>query len=422
MLLKKLEIRNMRRIRQADIEFYGSGLQVIQGINQCGKTIVAQCIAMTLDGPNSFVPGMITGGEAQAEVIAYTDEGLKIRTEIKDAVKQVVSRKDDATGKYVQISGGVRAFLNSIRSGLEMPWSLRDMTDGDIINILKDRTGITETIAKIDIDIKEKEDLRTEVGRDRKKLGTINPVESKEAPAAIDNIRAERQKAVDYMKSVRAEFNKVSDEIRGMCYFQTVADMRKTAEWIETNIKRIETTLAKHKTYTQDDVDNLDNQINEWIEEDRKATEYKKYLRWKEETEGLTRRYEALTNEIETLRSERKKVLASMKLGIRGLEIGDDNFLYHKGVMRGITKANKIGNWSTAESVQIFFSIGACFSGAMKVLVVDNAESLDESTTGAISKWAERNGFLVILLKVAEIPEELEEGIIYLKEGEVLTA
>ncbi len=57
----------------------------------------------------------------------------------------------------------------------------------------------------------------------------------------------------------------------------------------------------------------------------------------------------------------------------------------------------------------------------MKVLVVDNAESLDLKTVTAISDWAEKAGFLVIMLKVAEMPEELEEGIIYLKEGEVIT-
>jgi hypothetical protein len=35
--------------------------------------------------------------------------------------------------------------------------------------------------------------------------------------------------------------------------------------------------------------------------------------------------------------------------------------------------------------------------------------------------WAEKAGFLVITLRVAEAPETLEEGVIYLKEGEVVT-
>ena len=109
-----------------------------------------------------------------------------------------------------------------------------------------------------------------------------------------------------------------------------------------------------------------------------------------------------------------------MKLGVKGLEIGEDNLLYHNGAVRGITETQKTGNWSTAESVQVFFGLGARFSGEMKVLVADNAESLDTKTTEAITKWADGAGFLVIMLKVAEVPETLEEGIIYLKEGEVV--
>jgi DNA transposition AAA+ family ATPase len=70
--------------------------------------------------------------------------------------------------------------------------------------------------------------------------------------------------------------------------------------------------------------------------------------------------------------------------------------------------------------VQVFFSIGARYSGAIRILVVDNAESLDSETTESISKWAEKAGFLVILLKVSDVPENLEEGIIYVKDGDVI--
>ncbi|MGP1594863.1 MAG: AAA family ATPase [Treponema sp.] len=82
----------MRKIKQADIEFHGSGVQVIQGMNKSGKTTVAQSIALTLNGAKSCVPGMITSGEEKAEIIAYTDNGLKIRTVVTDTVKQDVSR------------------------------------------------------------------------------------------------------------------------------------------------------------------------------------------------------------------------------------------------------------------------------------------------------------------------------------------
>jgi hypothetical protein len=57
----------------------------------------------------------------------------------------------------------------------------------------------------------------------------------------------------------------------------------------------------------------------------------------------------------------------------------------------------------------------------MKVIIVDNAESLDSKTTAIISDWAEKSSLLVILLKVADVPESLEDGIVYVREGEVVT-
>jgi hypothetical protein len=56
----------------------------------------------------------------------------------------------------------------------------------------------------------------------------------------------------------------------------------------------------------------------------------------------------------------------------------------------------------------------------MKMLVVDNAESLDEDTQKIMSDWASKSGFLVVLLKVGEIPEDKEDGVIYVKEGEIV--
>jgi hypothetical protein len=338
-----------------------------------------------------------------------------------DTVKQVVSRLDPVTGKYAPLSGGVRAFIDGIRSGLEMPWSMRDMTDAEIIERLKKRSGVAQKIAEIDAATKEKEALRAEVGRDKKKLGTPVPVDEVKHPDPIDALKAEREEAVCYIKSLDEEFARKSEEVRQKCNFKAVSDMREVATLIEKNAARIEVQLAKRKTYTQSDVDAFDKQLADWYEGEKKAVAYDQYLKNKVEIETLSAQYDGLTTEIETLRESRKKALANMRLA-KGLEIGEDNLLYHNGIVRGITETNRVGNWSTAENVQVFFGLGARFSGEIRVIVVDNAESLDENTVAAISEWAESASYLVILLKVASIPEELEEGIIYLKEGEVLKA
>jgi DNA repair exonuclease SbcCD ATPase subunit len=202
MLLKRLEIRNCRKVRQADIEFHGPGLQVIQGANESGKTTLAQSIAITFGGPKEVVPGMVSHGEEQAEIIAYTDNELKIRTVIQGGAKQTVFQKDETTGRYVSVSGGVRAFLDSLRSGLELPWAMRDWTDAKIIELLKDKTGLTEKIAEIDAAIRAKETARTETGRDIKRFGTLDPIGEAKHPDPVDSIQAEREKAKTYGSSL----------------------------------------------------------------------------------------------------------------------------------------------------------------------------------------------------------------------------
>ncbi|MDR1231302.1 MAG: AAA family ATPase [Spirochaetaceae bacterium] len=421
MLLKRLEIRNMRKIKQAEIEFHGPGTEVIQGANMSGKSTVAQSIALTMNGPKEVTPGMISRGEEQAEIIALTDDGLEIRTIVSEKTEQKVKRYDEKLCRFVSVSGGVRAFLNSICSGLEMPWALRDMTDAKIIELVKNRSGVEETIAAIDADLKEKEAQRTETGREKKRMGEpIKVPETKHPVLPIDGIKAECEKARVYLSWRENTLLQAGDYVRERCHFTNQEQIAALAKEVRELADETAAKFGKGKAYTQTDIDEYDRQIAQWYDVEKKAAEYDRYIKDKKEWDRLTCLYDDFTLEIEDLRAKRKKTLADMKLGVKGLEIGEDNMLYHNGALRGITETNKTGNWSTAESVQVFFGLGARFAGEMKVLVVDNAESLDPKTTGSITSWAEKAGFLVIMLKVAEVPETLEDGIIYLKEGEVL--
>jgi hypothetical protein len=94
---------------------------VIEWTNRRGKTTVAQAIAIAMNGAKDFVPGMITHGQEAAEIIAFTDNELNIRTVMGENVKRTVSQYDESLGRYVNVAGGVCAFLASICSGLEQP-------------------------------------------------------------------------------------------------------------------------------------------------------------------------------------------------------------------------------------------------------------------------------------------------------------
>jgi DNA repair ATPase RecN len=422
MLLKELEILNCRKVKQATISFHGPGLQVIQGQNGSGKSTIAQAIQLTLEGSRAFSPGMITLGESQAEVVAITDDGVKIQTKINgDTVKQTVSRLDEESGRYVQVSGGVRTFLEGIRSGFEMPWAMREMTDAKIIEILKDRTGITQKINEIDAARKDKELLRTDIGREKKNLGTPGPeLEKAEHPPEIDELQADREAAIAYLEKEAEILVKAAYYIKEKCVFNSLEEIARLKAVVDVASNHAIDKLKNEKKYSHEQLVELERQYSDWLRLEQKALAYDEYRKKTDKIESLTKQYNSLTGEIEGLREQRKKMLSGMKI-LKGLEISEDNVLVHNGAIRGITDTNKIGNWSTAESVQVFFSIAARFAGDMKVIAVDNAESLDSKTTEIISKWAEKAQFLVLLLKVAEIPENLEDGIIYVREGEIVT-
>jgi DNA repair exonuclease SbcCD ATPase subunit len=423
MLLRELQILNCRKIVQAQVQFHGPGLQVIQGMNGSGKSTIAQAIQLTLEGPKAFTPGMIRLGESQAEIIAVTDDGVKIKTQISGkTVKQIVQKLDEKSGRYTAVSGGVREFLESIRSGFELPWAMRDLTDAKIIEILKDRCGITKKINEIDAELKDKETMRTEIGRDKRALGELGeaPAET-EHPPCIEQIKTERESAMVYMARVEGAFEIAAKDIKEKCVFSSIEEIGNLHGVIDDAIKCVRDKLEGQTVYTQKDLDELESKYSNWVEIEKKANEYDAYIEKKEKIDALEAEYKRLTQEIEGLREKRKLVLSEMNLGVKGLEISEENQLVYNGAIRGITDTNKVSNWSTAESVKVFFSIAAKFSGEIKVIVVDNGESLDSNTMDAITIWSESAGFLIVILKVADVPSDLEEGIIYVKDGAVIS-
>lgn len=420
MLLKKIEIRNVRKIKQAEIEFHGKGLQVIQGLNKSGKSTVGQAIALTLGGVKDAVPGMIKLGESKAEVVAYTNDGLKIRTTIDGQVKQEVSSLNEKSGYYEKVSGGVRTFLDSIRSGLEAPFSMKDWTDEDVIELIKERSGVSEKIEKIDKEIKMLEEERLLVGREKKAKGNPVPVAEAKHGKPIDElikskteIRAKMDKKKQFYKDINYKIKSVSiSDINSLEeYINQIQEALVVAREIEENETR---------RYTEEDIYKIDVEIAEWNKREAMANQYDAYIRTLEEINVLDEKYKNLTRMIEEKRLKRKETLNSMELGVKGLEITEDGKLLHNGVLRGITKTNPIGNWSTAQSLQVFFLLGLRFAGKIKVMVMDNAECLDELHTKIISDLASKHDFLLIMLKVGGIPKEWDEGVIYLREGAVL--
>jgi hypothetical protein len=162
------------------------------------------------------------------------------------------------------------------------------MPDAKIIELLKNRCGIESKIAAIDAAIKDKETLRTETGRDKKKLGDPAAREQKvddriKQPDPIDNIKAERQKAADQIAWRRMQFEEANEHLRKNCVFQTLDQLKEYKKLVDESEATLMSVLASRearekKAYTQADVDCFDKQLSAWIELKQKVDVYEKYL------------------------------------------------------------------------------------------------------------------------------------------------
>lgn len=258
------------------------------------------------------------------------------------------------------------------------------------------------------------------VGREKKAKGKPIPVAEAKHGASIDELirhKAEIRAKIDAKNEFYKEINyKVRDVI--------IKDINSLEECINhmQNALSIAREMEERESMscTEDDIHKLDIEIAEWNKKEAMALQYDAYVRTLEEINTLEKRYKELTQSIEEKRAIRKETLNSMKLGVKGLEITEEGCLLHNGVLRGITKTNPVGNWSTSQSLQVFFLLGLRFAGKIKVMVMDNAECLDELHTKLISDLASKNDFLLIMLKVGRVSGEKDEGIIYIKDGSIV--
>jgi len=56
----------------------------------------------------------------------------------------------------------------------------------------------------------------------------------------------------------------------------------------------------------------------------------------------------------------------------------------------------------------------------LSAVFIDRGESYDEDGLNALAKWSEENSIQTFVTIVDSIPEELEPGVFYVKEGNVV--
>lgn len=386
MKITLLEISNFKRLRALRLEPNESGLTVIGGRNGQGKTSVLDAIAFALGG-EKYRPSNPKREDAigEASIHIETDDGLVIERKGKNADLTVT----DSTGKRHG-----QTLINSLISKLaiDLPQFL-NVNDKQKADILLQILGIGDKLAKLEREEKAKYDTRTTVGRmaeQKKKAAADMPYyeDVPDEPVSIKELIAQQQEIL-VRNGVKQQ---LSDDLEANK--RHLATYKAQLKEITEAVKRLEANIAEAESadLTMEDTSELEAQIADFEETNRKISENAAKRRREEEADDLSDQYDALTKEIEDIRKARIALLDGCDLPYPGLTVEDGTLLLDGKAWDCM---------SGSQQMIVGAAIALRLNPKCKFVRLDKLEQLDLETLGEFNDWLVENGLQAIATRVS---------------------
>lgn len=403
MKITLLEITNLKRLKAVRVEPTDAGLTIIGGRNAQGKTSVLDGIAYALGGEN-YRPSNLRRDGAIAETAIHieTDDGLVIERKGKNSSLSVT----DSTGKRQG-----QSLINTLVSKLaiDLPKFLNS-SDKEKAETLLQILGIGDELDKLDREEKAKYDTRTQVGRmaeQKKKAAADMPYHEDVGtePVSIADLVKQQQEilgrnGVKQKLAADLEANKRQVE----SYRAQLKEIEETVSRLEADIKK-----AEAEDLSLEDTSELEAQIKDFEETNRKISENKAKQTREEEADDLQDQYDTLTTEIEDVRKRRMDLLAKADLPYPGLSVKD-------GLLLLDGKA-----WdcmSGAQQMIVGSAIASRLNPNCRFVLLDKLEQLDLDTLKEFDEWLKGQDLQCIATRVSTNSDG--ECSLVIEDGEVV--
>lgn len=410
MKIVTLELANVKKVKALRLEPKSNGLTVIGGRNAQGKTSVLDAIAYAFGG-EKFRPTNLKRDGAVGDTIIHieTDDGYIIERKGKNAALTIT----DPSGRR-----GGQAILDGMISkiAIDLPKFL-NANDRDKADTLLRLIGVGDELARLEREEKSKYDTRTMVGRevDKKQKAAEDMLWHEDAPekkVSVSELIAQ-QKEVLARNGLRAEhrrdFESLTAERNRLC--SQMEDLKKR---IDEVTRKLELANAAITNDGEDEsTAELERQIADFEEINRKVEANAERTRRLAEAEALREQYNSLTAEIEGVRAARKALLDGAVLPYPGLSV-------ENGVLTLDGKA-----WdcmSGSQQLIVGCSIAARLNPSARFVLLDKLEQLDMDTLACFGKWLEDNDLQCIATRVStggECSVVIEDGEAVLPDGTV---
>jgi len=428
--LKTLAATHIMRIRALQVDFDESGIVVIEGRNQQGKTSIIKALEMCIAGSMTAPPEPIHGDAEQGEVIAT----FKVHRDDQEEPGILIVKRIFQRGKQPKLT----IHLEGIRRALPRPAEiLQILMDHIALDIMQFAKMCGEEQAKVlaelmgydatALDRKRQAafDERREVNRDLDRLQKeYEALTQHEDVPEKEVVLSELLAELDVRNEHNGKGKKLQEE--AACAIDNLAQAEKELEAAQKALRLAEecvstvkqvareaTLLAEDFEYQDtgeirsqiDDAESINAKVRENTQREKKRQEY---MKAKDESDALTATIEQLDQEKRAKLQE-----AQEKLPVKGLGIKEGVVTYNG---KPFSQAGDSATIITSTAISMALNADR----PLKLVLIDKAEQIDPPTRSQVKQMVRQGGFQLMMTMVMQEGGP-GEGSIVIEDGAVVS-
>ena len=412
--INSLELENVKRVKAVKLEPTASGLTVVGGKNNQGKTSVLDAIAWALGGAK-YKPSQAQreGSLVEPQLHIELSNGMIVERLGKNGTLKVTDPSGQK-GNQSLLDGFISQFALDLPKFMEADKNTK-------AKILLQIIGVGDQLSVFDKQESELYNRRTEIGRiaDQKKKYADEMVQWDGVPEEIVSAAELIQQQQEILarngrnQELRNQVNNL--EAQKTLLEQRIEEAQKVLNTMHEQFAELMEKLSIANTNAKDLQDESTAELEESIANidstNAKVRDNLNKQRAQEEADEYKRQYGDLTTQIEDIRKVRMELLNGVEMPLKDLSVQDGELIY---------KGQKWDNMSGSDQLKVATAIVRKTNPQCGFVLLDKLEQMDIDTMNEFGKWLQDNNLQAIATRVStgdECSIFIEDGYSVDKEG-----
>lgn len=412
--INSLELENVKRVKAVKLEPTASGLTVVGGKNNQGKTSVLDAIAWALGGAK-YKPSQAQreGSLVEPQLHIELSNGMVVERLGKNGSLKVTDPSGQK-GNQSLLDGFISQFALDLPKFMEADKNTK-------AKILLQIIGVGDKLSVFDKQESELYNRRTEIGRiaDQKKKYADEMVQWDGVPEEIVSAAEliQQQQEILARNGRNQELRNQAKNLEGQKALleQRIEEAQKTLNAMHEQFAELMEKLSIANTNAKDLQDESTAELEESIANidstNAKVRDNLNKQRAQEEADEYKRQYGDLTTQIEEVRKARMELLNGVEMPLDELSVQDGELIY---------KSQKWDNMSGSDQLKVATAIVRKTNPQCGFVLLDKLEQMDVDTMKEFGKWLQDNNLQAIATRVStgdECSIFIEDGYSVDKEG-----